>query len=124
MQATDTFDRFSPANVQDPYRALRPDADPAAVPRIPPSPSGRGYGDVRTVLTDHERLGRDFDIRSPSTRTEVAEVLATGYAEVRLVLNEGAPAAAPQYGRWWAQPGTPRRGAGMTPSACGSWPVT
>ena len=80
---------------------------------------------MRTVLTDHERFGRDFDIRSPQhPAPEVAEVLATGYAEVRVVLNEDPPAAAPPYGRWWPRPFTPRRVRELTPSACGSWPVT
>ena len=52
------------------------------------------------MLTDHERFSSDFDIRSPqSPAPEVAEVLGTGYPEVRVLLNEDPPAT-PPYGRW------------------------
>lgn len=117
MQATDTFDRFSPANVQDPYelygrmRTRPPFLDPTLALWLVAR-----YGDVRTVLTDHERFSSDFDIRSQQhPAPEVAEVLATGYPEVRVLLNEDPPAHTAVRSLVTAT-FTPRRVRELTPS--------
>jgi cytochrome P450 len=94
QQATDAFDRFSPANVQDPYELY---ARTRARPPFLDATLGMWivarYGDVRTVLADHERFSSDFDIRSPQWPSpEVEQVLASGHPEVRVLLNEDPPA--------------------------------
>ncbi|HEY6747792.1 MAG TPA: cytochrome P450 [Mycobacteriales bacterium] len=92
-QSTVTFDRFSPGAVADPYslydrvRERGPFLDDALGMWI----VGR-YDDVRTVLADHERFSSDFNIRSPQwPPPEVAAVLATGYPEVHVLLNQDPP---------------------------------
>lgn len=92
-QSTLTFDRFSPGAVADPYllydrvRERGPFLDDALGMWI----VGR-YDEVRTVLSDHERFSSDFNIRSPQwPPPEVAAVLATGYPEVHVLLNQDPP---------------------------------
>ena len=92
-QSTLAFDRFSPGAVADPYllydrvRTRGPFPDEALGMWI----VGR-YEDVKTVLGDHERFSSDFNIRSPQwPPPEVAEVLATGYPEVHVLLNQDPP---------------------------------
>lgn len=92
-QSTVTFDRFSPGAVADPYllydrvRETGPFLDDDLGMWI----VGR-YEDVRVVLADHERFSSDFNIRSPQwPPPEVAAVLATGYPEVHVLLNQDPP---------------------------------
>jgi cytochrome P450 len=92
-QSTLAFDRFTPAAVADPYplydhvRDSGPFLDTALGMWI----VGR-YDDVRVVLSDHERFSSDFNIRSPQWPSpEVAAVLATGFPEVHVLLNQDPP---------------------------------
>ena len=92
-QATVAFDRFSPGAVADPYslyewvRERGPFLDDTLGMWI----VGR-YDEVRTVLSDHERFSSGFNIRSPQwPPAEVAAVLATGYPEVHVLLNQDPP---------------------------------
>ena len=87
------FDRFSPANVADPYELY------AGLREAPPF-FAEAYGvwivsrydDVRRVLTEHETFSSDFLIRSPlMPHPGVPEVLAAGHPEVKVLLNQDPP---------------------------------
>lgn len=87
------FDRFSPANVTDPYELY------AGLREAPPF-FAEAYGvwvvsrydDVRRVLAEHETFSSDFLIRSPlMPHPGVPEVLAAGHPEVKVLLNQDPP---------------------------------
>lgn len=87
------FDRFTPANVTDPYglyAGLR-DAPPFFAEAYGVWIVAR-YEDVRRVLAEHETFSSDFLIRSPLVpHPGVPEVLAAGHPEVKVLLNQDPP---------------------------------
>jgi len=89
------FDRFSESHVEDPYPLYRRAREEA------PVCYADAFGvwvvtrhdDVRTVLTDVERFSSAFGIRTPLVAADgVREILAEGYPEVPVLLNEDPPA--------------------------------
>ncbi len=87
------FDRFSPANVADPYGLygeLR-ERPPFFADAYGVWIASR-YEDVRRVLAEHETFSSDFLIRSPlMPHPGVPEVLAGGHPEVKVLLNQDPP---------------------------------
>ena len=91
--STVPFDRFSPANVADPYPLY------AELRERPPF-FAEAYGvwivsrydEVRRVLAEHATFSSDFLIRSPLVpHPGVPEVLAGGHPEVKVLLNQDPP---------------------------------
>ncbi len=92
---TFVFDRFSESHVGDPYPLYRRAREEAPVYYA----DAFGvwvvtrHGDVRTVLTDVERFSSAYRIRTPLVAADgVREILAQGYPEVPVLLNEDPPA--------------------------------
>lgn len=87
------FDRFSPANVADPYGLygeLREQA-PFFAEAYGVWVVSR-YEDVRRVLAEHGTFSSDFLIRSPLVpQPGVPEVLSSGHPEVKVLLNQDPP---------------------------------
>lgn len=88
------FDRFAPESVEDPYdlyERARAHAPAFYAPELDLWVVSR-YEDVRDVLADSERFSSAFMIRTPHVPAPgVAEVLATGHPEVRMLLNQDPP---------------------------------
>ena len=92
---TFVFDRFSKSHVDDPYPLYR--RARAKAPVFYADAFGVWVvtrdSDVRIVLTDVERFSSAFFIRTPLVAAEgVREILAEGYPEVPVLLNEDPPA--------------------------------
>jgi len=92
---TFVFDRFSESHVEDPYALYR--RARAEAPVCYADAFGvwvvTRHGDVRTVLSDVERFSSAFGIRTPLVAADgVREILAAGYPEVPVLLNEDPPA--------------------------------
>jgi cytochrome P450 len=92
--STVEFDRFAPPHLADPYPLYRRVREQAGV--FFADAFGMWivtrYQDVRTVLTDSARFSSAYLIRTPhQPASGVTEILAQGYPEVRILLNQDPP---------------------------------